>query len=110
MSLDITEENTEEDVTSQTCASLLLPLTFAAVAATAVVLVLDGGFGLEGGGGAEFDTAHVHSAALAVGAVRLALVALLEVLHTLDVVQVGKVLIAHLQALLISKVISQDLA
>lgn len=51
---------------------------------------------------------HIHAAALAVWTVSLALVALLEVLHTLYVIQVGEVLVAHLQTLFVGKVISQD--
>jgi hypothetical protein len=39
----------------------------------------------------------------------LALVALLEVLHALYVVQVGKVLVPHLQTLFVGEVVGKDL-
>uniref|UniRef100_A0A7N5JEH4 sphingosine N-acyltransferase n=1 Tax=Ailuropoda melanoleuca TaxID=9646 RepID=A0A7N5JEH4_AILME len=58
---------------------------------------------------AIFLVFQVHPAAVR-GTGGITLISFLEVLHALDMVQIGKVLITHLQALLVCKVICQDLA
>lgn len=58
--------------------------------------------------GLDFYSAHVHAAPITIRTVSLAFVALLEVLYAFNMVQIGKILITHLQTFLVSKVVRQD--